>query len=111
MQPLKTLGNLLLRTLRDHVRPLIAFHLFFTLLASTLLLPGMAWALQRIFAQLNSSVVTTNALLSLLFSPAGVLIALPVLAGTFILLYWQQAGMLQVAIRPRANHYRLAFEA
>ncbi|MGY4879534.1 glycerophosphodiester phosphodiesterase family protein [Vreelandella aquamarina] len=111
MQPLKTLGNLLLRTLREHVRPLIAFHLFFTLLASSLLLPGMAWALQRIFAQLNSSVVTTDALLALLFSPAGLLIALPVLASAFILLYWQQAGMLQVAVRPRANHYRLAFEA
>ena len=30
---------------------------------------------------------------------------------TFLLIYWQQAGMLQVAVRPKDNHYRLAFEA
>ncbi|MGS2743362.1 glycerophosphodiester phosphodiesterase family protein [Halomonas sp. LS-001] len=111
MQPLKTLGSLLLRTLREHVRPLIAFHLFFTLLASFLLLPVASWATQRIFAQLDSSVVTTNAMVALLFSPTGLAIALPVIASAFIILYWQQAGMLQVAVRPQANHYRLALVA
>ena len=111
MQPLNLLGRLLLRTLREHLRPLIAFHLFFTLLASLLLLPGVAWVLQWIFAQLDNSVITTNALIDLLFSPIGLLVALPVLASVFIVLYWQQAGMLQVAIRPRANHYRLALVA
>ncbi|BBI62311.1 hypothetical protein HSBAA_36170 [Vreelandella sulfidaeris] len=30
---------------------------------------------------------------------------------TFVIIYWQQAGMLQVAVRPRDNHYRLALEA
>ncbi|MYL24589.1 glycerophosphodiester phosphodiesterase family protein [Vreelandella massiliensis] len=111
MQPLKTLGRLLLRTLRDHLRPLIAFHLFFTLLASTLLLPAVFWALHTLLARLNRVVVTTEDLVTLLFSPLGLAVSLVALGLTFIVLYWQQAGMLHVAIRPRDNHYRLALDA
>lgn len=111
MQPLKPLGSALLRTLRDHLRPLIAYHLLYTLLASALLVPTIAWATQALLAQLNRTVVTNDALIALLFSPLGLLVMLGGLAITFLLIYWQQAGMLQVAIRPKDNHYRLAFEA
>ncbi|WP_404374524.1 glycerophosphodiester phosphodiesterase family protein [Vreelandella aquamarina] len=111
MQPLIQLGDALLRTLRDHLRPLIAYHLLFTLLASALLVPAVAWLSQRFLAQLNRTVVTTDALLGLLFSPLGLLVMLAGLGITFLLIYWQQAGMLQVAVRPKDNHYRLAFEA
>ena len=111
MQPLTQLGNALLRTLRDHLRPLIAYHLLFTLLASALLVPAVAWVSQRFLAQLNRTVVTTDALLALLFSPLGLLVMLVGLGFTFLLIYWQQAGMSQVAVRPKDNHYRLAFEA
>jgi len=111
MQPLTVLSRLVLKTLREHLRPLIAFHLFFTCLASLLLLPGIAWILRWILAQLGDSVITTHALIDLLFSLTGLVIALPVLASAFIVLYWQQAGMLHVAIRPHANHYRLAITA
>ncbi len=76
MQPLTLLGHALLRTLRDHLRPLIAYHLLFTLLASALLLPTVAWLSQRFLAQLNRTVVTTDALLALLFSPLGLLVML-----------------------------------
>lgn len=111
MQPLKPLGYALLRTLRDHLRPLIAYHLLFTLLASAVVLPLVAWASQRFMAQLNRTVVTNDALLALLFSPLGLFTLLAGLAVTFLLIYWQQAGMLQVASRPKDNHYRLALEA
>lgn len=37
MQPLTALSRLVLKTLREHLRPLIAFHLFFTCLAFLLL--------------------------------------------------------------------------
>ncbi|SDN91203.1 glycerophosphodiester phosphodiesterase family protein [Vreelandella arcis] len=111
MQPLTQLGYALARTLRDHLRPLIAFHLFFTLLASALLLPTTAWLMQALLAQLHRSVVTNNELVTLLFSPAGLLGMLVGIGLFFVVIYWQQAGMLQVAIRPRDNHYRLAFEA
>ena len=111
MQPLKTLGKSLFRTLRDHLRPLIAFHLFFTLLASSLFLPAFLWVLHGLLAQLNRTVVTTDEVVALLFSPLGLGVSLVVLGLGFLVLYWQQAGMLHVAIRPRDNHYRLALDA
>ncbi|RUR30484.1 glycerophosphodiester phosphodiesterase family protein [Vreelandella nanhaiensis] len=111
MQPLAQLGSALLRTLRDHLRPLIAYHLFFTLLASALLLPLIGWATRGLLAQLRRTVVTNDELISLLFSPLGLIGMLVVLGFTFLIIYWQQAGMLLVAVRPKNNHYRLAFEA
>ncbi|RUR40694.1 glycerophosphodiester phosphodiesterase family protein [Vreelandella populi] len=111
MQPLTQLGSALLRTLRDHLRPLIAYHLFFTLLASALLLPLIGWATRGLLAQLRRTVVTNDELISLLFSPLGLIGMLVVLGFTFLIIYWQQAGMLLVAVRPKSNHYRLAFEA
>ncbi|MCA1771371.1 MAG: glycerophosphoryl diester phosphodiesterase membrane domain-containing protein [Halomonas sp.] len=111
MQPLNQLSYALARTLRDHLRPLIAFHLFFTLLASALLLPAIAWVTRALLAQLRQSVVTNNDLASLVFSPLGLLGMLIGVGLFFVVIYWQQAGMLQVASRPRDNHYRLAFEA
>ncbi|MGM0833894.1 glycerophosphoryl diester phosphodiesterase membrane domain-containing protein [Halomonas qinghailakensis] len=111
MQPLNQLGYTLLRTLRDHLRPLIAYHLLFTLLASALLVPMIAWISQALLAQLNRTVVTNDALLALLFSPLGLVAMLVGLGFAFLLIYWQQTGMLLVAVRPKDNHYRLAFEA
>lgn len=111
MQPLTYLGSALLRTLRDHLRPLIAYHLFFTLLASALLLPAITWVIRGLLAQLNRAVVTNDGLITLLFSPLGLVGMLVGLGFTFLVIYWQQAGMLQVAVRPRDNHYRLALEA
>lgn len=111
MQPLTYLGSALLRTLRDHLRPLIAYHLFFTLLASALVLPAITWATRGLLAQLNRTVVTNDELIALLFSPLGLVGMLVGLGLTFLVIYWQQAGMMQVAIRPRNNHYRLALEA
>ncbi|PCF94859.1 glycerophosphodiester phosphodiesterase family protein [Vreelandella nigrificans] len=111
MQPLNQLGYALLRTLRDHLRPLIAYHLLFTILATALLVPLIAWAARAVLAQLNRVVVTNDALLSLLFSPLGLLAMLVGLGFTFLLIYWQQAGMLMVAVKPKDNHYQLAFES
>lgn len=111
MQPLNQLGYALLRTLREHLRPLIAYHLLYTLLASALLVPFIAWVSRTMLAQLNRTVVTNDALITLLFSPLGLAFLLVGLGLTFLLIYWQQAGMLHVAVRPKDNHYRLAFEA
>ncbi|WP_447556205.1 glycerophosphodiester phosphodiesterase family protein [Vreelandella sp. EE22] len=111
MQPLKPLSYALFRTLRDHLRPLIAYHLLYTLLASALLLPTLGWLSQTLLSALNRTVITTEALVTLLFSPLGLVTLLVGLWFGFLLIYWQQAGMLLVATRPGNNHYRLAFEA
>jgi glycerophosphoryl diester phosphodiesterase len=112
MQPLRHLGASLLRTFRERLRALIAFHLLFTLLASTLVLPGIAWATRALFAQLGSAVVTADKLVALFFTPVGLVSVLAAQGLAFCILYWQQAGMLHVATsRHDQSHYRLALEA
>lgn len=111
MLHLSRLSGDVLRTLREHLRPLIAYHLFFTLLASSLLLPAVGWTLSGLLAQFGRPVITNNELIALLMSPGGVLWLLAAVGLTFLVLYLQQAGMILVAVRPRDHHVRLAFEA
>lgn len=112
IQPLRQLGAALLRTFRERLRALIAFHLLFTLLASTLVLPGIAWATRALFARLGSAVVTLDDLVALLFTPVGLVSALAAQGLAFCLLYWQQAGMLHVATsRHDQRRYRLTLWA
>ncbi|QOR38706.1 glycerophosphodiester phosphodiesterase [Billgrantia diversa] len=106
-----SLGVDVLRSLREHLRPLVAYHLFFTLLASSLLLPGVAWTLTGLLRHFDRPVVTNAALLDLLLSPAGILWLLAAIGLTFLILYLQQAGMILVAVKRRDNHYQLAFTA
>ena len=86
MQPLTYLGSALLRALRDHLRPLIAYHLFFTLLASALLLPAITWMTRWLLAQLNRTVVTNDELIALLFSPLGLVGMLVGLGFAFLII-------------------------
>mgnify|MGYP000223349386 CR=1 FL=1 len=111
MLPPSRLSGDVLRTLREHLRPLIAYHLFFTLLASSLLLPAVGWSLSTLLAQFGRPVITNNELITLLMSPGGVLWLLTAVGLTFLVLYLQQSGMILVAVRPRDHHVRLAFEA
>jgi glycerophosphoryl diester phosphodiesterase len=99
------------RSLREHLRPLVAYHLFFTLLASSLLLPAVAWTLARLLGRFDRPVITNAALLDLLLSPGGILWLMAAIGLTFLVLYLQQAGMILVAVRRRDNHYQLAFVA
>ncbi|WP_111412055.1 glycerophosphodiester phosphodiesterase family protein [Billgrantia lactosivorans] len=106
-----SLGVDVLRSLREHLRPLVAYHLFFTVLASSLLLPGVAWSLTALLRRFDRPVVTNAALLDLLLSPGGMLWLLAAIGLTFLVLYLQQAGMILVAVKRRDNHYQLAFIA
>lgn len=111
MPSLRALTLALIATLRDHLRPLIAFHLLFTLLASALLLPLSAWLIRAWMAQFERAIVTTEALIGLLFSPLGLATLMVGLGLSFLLLYWQQAGMLLVAAGSSRHQYRLAADA
>ncbi|MCE9684292.1 glycerophosphodiester phosphodiesterase family protein [Halomonas alkalisoli] len=101
----------LMRSLREHLRPLVAYHLFFTLLASSLLLPSVAWALTSLLGRISQPVITNAELRDLLLTPAGILWALAAIGMVFVVLFLQQAGMILVAVRRRDNHYQLAFIA
>ncbi|EWG99199.1 glycerophosphoryl diester phosphodiesterase [Halomonas sp. BC04] len=100
-----------MRSLREHLRPLVAYHLFFTLLASSLLLPSAAWALTSLLGRISQPVITNAELLDLLLTPSGILWALAAIGIVFVVLFLQQAGMILVAVRRRNNHYQLAFIA
>ncbi|QJQ94435.1 MULTISPECIES: glycerophosphodiester phosphodiesterase family protein [Halomonadaceae] len=111
MLSLTQLNRDLLRALREHLRPLVAYHLFFTLLASAVLLPAVAWTLTSLLGRFGRPVITDSALLDILISPGGGLWLMSAIALIFVVLYLQQAGMILVAVRHRSNHYRLAWEA
>ncbi len=100
-----------LRALIDHWRPLLAYHLAFTLLASLVLLPVIAWSLATLLGRLGRPVIATADLASVLLTPTGGLWLLATLALTFLVLYLQQAGMILVAASAHGNRYRRAFDA
>ncbi|WP_275287813.1 glycerophosphodiester phosphodiesterase family protein [Halomonas elongata] len=110
MRSLMPFSGDVLRTLRDHLRPLIAYHLFFTLLASSLLLPVAGWTLAWLLGHLGHPLISNAGLLAALLTPMGLGWLLATIGLTFLVLYLQQAGMTLVAVRPRDNHYRLAFD-
>ena len=111
MLALANLSRDVLRSLREHLRPLVAYHLFFTVLASSLLLPAVAWSLAHLVGRFGRTVISNAELIDLLVSPAGTLWLLAATGLSFLVLYLQQAGMILVAARPRDHHLRLAFEA
>ncbi|MEC9482999.1 MAG: glycerophosphoryl diester phosphodiesterase membrane domain-containing protein, partial [Halomonas sp.] len=98
-------------TLREHWRPLVAYHLFFTLFATTVLLPGSASLLTALLRRIGRPVLTNDQLLEVILSPAGLLWALTVTVITFLILFLQQAGMLLITAYPGANRYRAALDA
>ncbi|GAA3893978.1 hypothetical protein GCM10022228_01330 [Halomonas cibimaris] len=110
--PLRRLAASLWRVFRSRLRALVAFHLLFTLLASFLALPAIAWVSRALYARLGADIVTLDRLIALLFTPAGISGALAIQGLAFGLLYWQQAGMLYIATsRHGTSHSRLALEA
>ncbi|WP_129138518.1 glycerophosphodiester phosphodiesterase family protein [Modicisalibacter coralii] len=107
----RALGLAVGRSLREHWRPLVAYQLFFTLLATTLLLPIGATLLAALLKRLGRPLLTGTQLLDTILTPLGLLWMLVAIGLASLLLVLQQAGMLLVVTRPAANRYRLALEA
>ncbi|MGQ7249420.1 glycerophosphodiester phosphodiesterase family protein [Halomonas sp. V046] len=100
-----------LASLRDHLRPLLAYHLLFTLLASSLLLPAIGWTLAAWSGRVGRPIVTTMDALHLLLSPNGLAWAYAGACAILTVLYLQQAGMMLMAIDRRGSHARQALAA
>lgn len=98
-------------SLHEHWRPLVAYHLFFTLLATTLLLPASAGALAALLRRIGRPVLTNDQLLDIVLSPAGLLWVLAATGLTFLVLFLQQAGMILMTVHPGGNRYRAALDA
>lgn len=98
-------------SLRDHLRPLLAYHLLFTVLASALLLPAMGWALSSWLRNVGRPLVTTVDALNLLLTPAGLAWIYASMVAVLTLLYLQQAGMMLMAFDRRGSHAHQAMVA
>lgn len=98
-------------SLREHWRPLVAYHLFFTLLTATLLLPASAGSLAALLRRIGRPVLTNEQLLDVALSPVGLLWLLTAIGLTFLVLFLQQAGMILMAVRPGGHRYRVALDA
>lgn len=103
-----TLVRDVLASLRDHLRPLLAGHLLFTLLASGLLIPAMAWALAGWLSQVGQPLITSADALELLLTPDGLLWVYGAFCLILTLLYLQQACMILIALMPHGHHARQA---
>ncbi|MBY5986203.1 glycerophosphoryl diester phosphodiesterase membrane domain-containing protein [Halomonas sp. DP5Y7-2] len=106
-----TLARDVFTSLSDHLRPLLAYHLLFTLFASALLLPTLGWLLAIWLEQVGRPLVTTADAVELLLSPLGFTWVFAFAAGLLTLLYLQQAGMMLVAVERQGSHARQALVA
>lgn len=97
--------------LRYHRRPLLAFHLYFVILAFSLLTPFTGWLLTVLLNLTGTGLVSNDDLVRFLFTPAGLLWLL--VSGTFaiVLVFLQHTGMMLIASRGVDHHYPTAAAA
>lgn len=100
-----------LAVLRHRWRALLVYHLFFTLLLTSVLLPASSLMLQALLDRSGEPVVTNFEIVSFLLSPAG--LAWLALAATLTLswIFLDQAGMIVIAAGSARGRYREAMAA
>jgi len=92
------------RSLREHLRPLLAFHLYFTVLAVSAIVPAVAWSI-GLLAQLSGPGVLGNEeLVRFLLTPSGVVAALATAIIGASYLFVQHAGIMVIAAHRGDRH-------
>lgn len=101
----------MLAVLRRRWRALLLYHLFFTILLTSLLLPASSLVLQALLRRTGEPAVTNLDIVTFLLSPTG--LAWLLLAATLTLgwIFLDQAGMIVIAARGSAGRYRAAMAA
>ncbi len=97
--------------LRGHLRPLLVWHLFFTLLAVALVVPATAWLSTALLTAAGTPAVSNEDLLRFLLTLRGMGWSVLAGAGALTLVFVQHAGMLLIAKSPEGNRYWLASSA
>lgn len=100
-----------LASLRYHRRPLLAFHVYFTILAFSLLSPLSGWLLSALVNLSDASLVSNVDLARFLTSPSGLLWIL--VSGTLAIMaiFLQHAGMMLVVSHGRDNRFHTSASA
>ncbi|MEX0622875.1 MAG: glycerophosphodiester phosphodiesterase family protein, partial [Saccharospirillum sp.] len=100
-----------LASLRYHRRPLLAFHVYFTILAFSLLSPVSGWLLSVLVNLADASLISNVDLARFLISPAGLLWIL--VSGTLaiVAVFLQHAGMMLIVSHGRDNRFHTSASA
>ncbi|WP_037337646.1 glycerophosphodiester phosphodiesterase family protein [Saccharospirillum impatiens] len=100
-----------LAALRYHRRPLLAFHVYFIILAFSLLSPVSGWLLSVLVNLADASLISNVDLARFLISPAGLLWIL--VSGTLAIMaiFLQHAGMMLIVSHGRDNRFHTAASA
>ncbi len=96
------------RQIRVNLRSLVAFHLFFTLLASAAWVPLSANTLSGLLHRIGRPVLSNGQIMDVALSPWGLIWLLTATGLSFLVIFLQQAGMMLVVSNPAGNRYRAA---
>lgn len=99
------------RQIRAHFRSLIAFHLFFTLLATALWVPISASTLSGLLHRIGRPVLSNGQILDVALSPWGLVWLLVAIGSSFLVIFLQQAGMMLVVSSRAGGRYRVAMNS
>lgn len=97
--------------LRYHQRPLLAYHVFFSLLALFALSPMAAWLLALLVNLSGYAMVSNLDLTRFLLTPSGMSWLLLSLTSLALLLFFQAAGTMLIAARDRDDRFHTATNA
>ncbi|MGX5913258.1 glycerophosphodiester phosphodiesterase family protein [Aliidiomarina sp. Khilg15.8] len=97
--------------IRYHKRPLLAFHVYFTLLALFALSPLSGWLLAALVRLSGQSLIGNDDLVRFIFTPTGLFWVLLSATLITVLLFFQGAGMMLIAARDADDRFHTANNA
>lgn len=97
--------------LRRYARPFVVYHLFFTVLATVVLLPASSWLLTALLNSAGQPVVTNFDILAFALSPVGIVWLMVAATLTLTWIIADQAGMIVIAASGVPGRYAAAMAA
>ncbi|WP_280566582.1 glycerophosphodiester phosphodiesterase [Chromohalobacter sp. 296-RDG] len=92
--------------LRAQGRALLVFHLFFTVLATAVLVPLTTWTLTSLLHAFHRQALSNAQIADMALSPLGLAWGLVALGLSFLLIFLQQSGMMRLVAVPGPGRYR-----
>lgn len=111
MLAIKSVAEQVFTALAYHKRPMLAYHVFFSLLALLALSPLAGWALAGLIELSGYSMLGNEDLVRFLATPLGVAWIIAAASVFAFLLFFQAAGMLLIAARNQDDAFHTASNA
>ncbi|MBA3989103.1 MAG: glycerophosphodiester phosphodiesterase [Idiomarina sp.] len=111
MLAIKSVAEQVFTALAYHKRPMLAYHVFFSLLALLALSPLAGWALAGLIELSGYSMLGNEDLVRFLATPLGVAWMIAAASVFAFLLFFQAAGMLLIAARNQDDVFHTASNA